>query len=592
MLLGQYYAENPMAEERIQRRLTAILAADVVGYSRLMEGDETGTLAALKARRKEVLEPLVAKHQGRVFKVTGDGVLVEFASAVEAALCAITLQEKFASANDAVSEDRRIALRIGINLGDVVVEGGDLYGDGVIVAVRLQALAEPGGICLSASVHDQVRRKLEADFEDIGPQAIKNMANPVQVYRMYAGISSTARHEDAEPPALPLPKIPSIVILPFTNMSNDSEHEFFADGLTEDLITDLSQVPGLFVIARNSSFAYKGKSVDIRSIARNLGVRYLLEGSARRAGDRIRINAQLIDAVGGGHLWAERFDRSLDDVFTVQDEVTAKIVEALVGRLKEGQIPERKKPTNLEAYDLCVRGRTLVMQSPQVAREARLMFERAATLDPEFAEAYRCLAFSLASGVILWGEPREPNLGLALAAVQKALALDPNDAGTRWVHGMLLAVYHRWAEVEAEFAVALKLDPNNADAWAWFSEVTVLSGRPSDALANIQKALRLNPHPPGWYYWYLGQAQYLNRQYDRAVQTLRREETYRTPSRRILAASLAQLGRLDEARREAEMFMASNPHFTIRHWIETQPFRNETAYEHFVDGYRKAGLPE
>lgn len=299
-----------MAEERAQRRLAAILAADVVGYSRLMEADEAGTLAALKVRRKEVLEPLMAKRQGRVFKVTGDGVLVEFGSAVNAVQCAVDLQQKFASANADVPEDRHIVLRIGVNLGDVIVEGNDLYGDGVIVATQLQALAEPGGICISASVHDQVKRKLETNFEDMGLKTIKNMVDPVQVYRIHMDASAKQRHENAEPAILRLPTTPSIAILPFTNMSNDPEHEFFADGLTEDLITDLSQVAGLFVIARNSSFAYKGKSVDVRSIARNLGVRYVLEGSARRATGRVRINVQLIDAIGGGHLWAERFDRS------------------------------------------------------------------------------------------------------------------------------------------------------------------------------------------------------------------------------------------------------------------------------------------
>jgi len=389
-----------------------------------------------------------------------------------------------------------------------------------------------------------------------------------------------------------LPDKPSVAVLPFENLGGDPEHEYFADGLAEDLITDLSQVSGLFVIARHSSFAYKGKSADVRSIARDLGVRYVLEGSARRAAERVRINVQLVDAIDGGLLWAERFDRSLDDVFKVQDEVTTKIVEALVGRLKAAQLPDRKKPTNLEVYDLCVRARALLFQSPLAVREARLMFERAIVLDPEFAEPHRWLAISLSSAWLYVNEPMKTNRRRAFESAQKALALDPKDAGTRWVHGMLLAHDRRWADAEAEFAIALKLDPNNADAWAMRSELMVLSGRPSDALADIQKALRLNPHPPGMYYWFLGQAQYLDRQYDRAIHSLRREETYRTPSRRTLAASLAQLGRLDEARREAEMFMVSYPHFTIHHWTESLPFRDRKALQHFVDGYRKAGLPE
>jgi TolB-like protein/class 3 adenylate cyclase len=329
-----------MAEERAHRRLTAILAADVVGYSRLIQADEAGTLGALKARRSEVLQPVVSKHRGRIVKLMGDGVLVEFASAVDAVECAIQLQHGMQFANTGVPEERRVVLRIGINLGDVIVEGGDLYGDGVNIAARLETLAEPGGICISGSVHDQVKRKLEAHFEDIGPQTVKNMADPIRVYRIHLGTPAKQKSEDAERASLPLPTSPSIAILPFVNLSNDPEQEFFADGLTEDLITDLSHVAGLFVIASNSSFAYKGKSGDVRSIARNLGVRYVLEGSARRAAGRVRINVQLIDAIGGGHLWAERFDRSLDDIFNVQDEVTARIVEALVGRFTAPQIPE------------------------------------------------------------------------------------------------------------------------------------------------------------------------------------------------------------------------------------------------------------
>jgi len=576
-----------MAEERAQRRLAAILAADVVGYSRLMEQDEAGTLAALKERRKEVLEPLVGRHRGRIFKVAGDGVFVEFGSAVNAVQCAIDLQQGMAVANGDLPPDRRIVLRIGVNLGDVMVEGGDLYGDGVNIAARLEGIAEPGGILISGSAYDQVKGKVDSGFEDLGSQSLKNISEPVRIYQSRPG-----REAAAAMPALALPDKPSIAVLPFESMSADPEQAYFADGLTEDLITDLSQVPGLFVIARHSSFAYKAKSVDVRSIARSLGVRYVLEGSARRAAGRVRINVQLIDAIGGGHLWAERFDRSLDDVFKLQDEVTAKIVEALVGRLALAQTPERKRPTSLEAYDLCVRGRALLFQSGQAAREARLMFERAIALDPEFAEAHRWMALCLLDSWLLWGESMEPNRRLSFAAAQKAVMLDPNDAGNHCIYGYLLMRGHQLAEADAELAVALKLDSNNADTWAMLSELMVLSGRPTDALANIEKALRLNPHPPGWYYWFLGQSQYLDRQYDRAVLTLRREETYRLPCRRTLAAALAQLGRLDEARREAEMFMVSSPHFTIHQWVESQRFRDEAACQHFVDGYRKAGLPE
>lgn len=388
---------------------------------------------------------------------------------------------------------------------------------------------------------------------------------------------------------LPLPDKPSIAVLPFVNLSNDPEQEAFADGLTEDLITDLSRAPGLFVIARNSTFAYKGKAMDVRAIAEELGVRYLLEGSARRAAGRVRINAQLVDAASGEHLWAERFDRRLDDIFAVQDEATAKIVEALLGRLRTP--PPRNRPTNLEAYDLCVRARKLIDDSPQTAREAHLMLTRALTLDPDYAEAYRWLAMNHWMGWVHWGEPVEPNRRLALDLARKAVAIDPNDAGCRWVLGNLLAYEHSFEEADAEFAKAFELDPNEADAWATLSDIETLAGRVEEGLAHIRKAFRLNPFPASWYYLTLGQAQYAARDYEAAIETLRRDETYRTSSRRFLAASLAQLGRLDEAHAEVEMFLVGNPHFTTSHWVWTEPFRDDATREHFVDGFRKAGLP-
>ncbi len=579
-----------MVDARIQRRLAAVLAADVVGYSRLMEEDESETMAALKARRKDVLQPVVKRHQGRVFKLTGDGVLVEFSSAVNAVQCAIDLQQAMAAANRELPPARGIVLRIGINLGDVIVEGSDLYGDGVNVAARLEGLAEPGGICVSRSVYDQVKRKVEVGFDELGPHAVKNISEPLHVYSVRSQVSATRERDGSDQQPLRLPAKPSIAVLPFTNMSNDSDQESFADGLTEDLITDLSRNAGLFVIARNSTFAYKGKSVDARRVAQDLGVRYLLQGSARRAAGRVRINVQLIDAVGGSHLWAERFDRSLEDIFAVQDEVTGKIVEALVGRLAGP--PPRKRPKSLEAYDLCVRARILNDQSPQAAQEAYLLLRRAIALDPVYAEAHGLLATNRWIGWVHFGEPEDPNRRLALELAEKAVALDPNDAGCRGVLGVILAYERRWTESDAEFAAALQLDPNDADAWADLSDISVMAGRVTDGLEQIRRAFRLNPYPPVWYYLLLGQAQYAARQYESAVVTLHHEETYRTGSRKFLAASLAQLGRLEEARREVEMFLVSNPHFTISHWVASQPLRDVATLEHFVDGCRKAGLPE
>ncbi|MDZ5451703.1 winged helix-turn-helix domain-containing tetratricopeptide repeat protein [Labrys sp. ZIDIC5] len=406
-------------------------------------------------------------------------------------------------------------------------------------------------------------------------------------YRFTGAVAELGRKQ---PKPLPLPGKPSIAVLPFVNVSNDPEQESFADGLTEDLITDLSRISGLFVIARNSAFAYKGKAMNVRGIAQDLGVRYLLEGSARHAAGRVRINAQLVDAVSGDHLWAERFDRSLDDIFAVQDEVTGKIMEALLRRLRTP--PPRNPPRNLEAYDLCLRARRLMDDSPQTAQEAHLMLTRATLLDPDYAEPYRWLAMNHWMGWVHSGGPTEASRSVALELARKAVALDPNDAGCRWVLAYLLAYDRSFAESDTQFAKAIELDPNEADIWAVLSDISVMAGRVEEGLEQIRKAFRLNPFPASWYYLTLGQAQYAAGDYEAAVETLRRDETYRTSSRRFLAASLAQLGRLDEARIEVELFLVGNPHFTIRHWAETEPFRDAATLEHFVDGCRKAGLPD
>lgn len=579
-----------MAEEHVKRRLAAIVVADVVGYSRLMEMDEVATLAVLKERRATILQPVVRAHGGRIVKVMGDGVLVEFTSAVNALSGAIELQRRMADANAPLPEAQHIVLRIGINLGDVVVDGSDLYGDCVNIAARLQSLAEPGAIYVSASIHDQVKRKLALGYDDLGPKSLKNIAEEVHVYRVLSETEATKGHTK---PELPLPARPSIAVLPFTNLSGEGEYDVFADGLTEDLITDLSRNAGLFVIARHSIFAYKGKSADVRLIARELGVRYLVEGSARRAAGRVRINVQLIDAVGGDHLWAERFDRNLEDIFGVQDEVTDKIVEALVGRLAGS--PSRNRPKSLEAYDLCVRGRSLISafnSSPEALREAEILLNQAVSIDCEYAEAFRWLAFVYWQ---LWAqsiEPTEKNRSRALELARKALALDKNDAAGHWFVGYLLAYEKRWPESDEEFAAAFTLEPNNADALAICSEFAAFAGRASEAIDLIQRALRLNPHPAGWYYWQLGLAHYAACQYEEAIKILRMEAIYRSPSRRILAASLAQLGRRDEAMREAALFMAMTPKFTITHWAAAQPARDMETLQRFIEGYRKAGLPD
>lgn len=389
---------------------------------------------------------------------------------------------------------------------------------------------------------------------------------------------------------LPLPGKPSVAVLPFVNVSNDPEQESFADGLTEDLITDLSRTSELFVIARNSAFAYKGKARDVRAIAGELGVRYLLEGSVRHAAGRVRINAQLVDTLTGDHLWAERFDRALGDIFAVQDEVAAKIVEALLGRLRTP--PPRRRPKSLEAYDLCVRARRLMDDTPQAAQEAHLLLTRAVALDPDYAEAYCWLALNHWMGWVHSGGPTEASRGIALELARKAVALDPSDAGCRWALAYLLAYERSFAEADAEFARAIALDPNEADAWAALSDITVLAGRIDEGLDHIRKAFRLNPFPASWYYLPLGQALYAAGEHEAAVEALRRDETHRTSSRRFLAASLAQLGQLDEAHAEAELFLVGNPDFSIGHWATMEPFRDDALLARFVDGFRKAGLPE
>ena len=443
-----------MAEQRLKRRLAAILAADVVGYSRLMEADEAGTLAALKVLRQTVLMPLLNEHGGRLVKVMGDGFLAEFGSAVDAVQFALDFQQNVGVANTSRPIDRCIELRIGINLGDVIVEGSDLYGDGVNVAARLEAIGDAGGILVSGSVLDQVKRKVDTGFEDLGTKNLKNIAEPVRVFRIKpeSPIGNGAGKEPAKP---------SIAVLPFTNMGGGAE-DVFVDGLTEDLITELSRNAGLFVIARHSTFAYKGKAMDIRVIARELGVRYLLEGSARRAGGRVRINVQLIDANGGEHLWADRFDRDLEDIFAVQDEVTGRIVEALIGQLTPQ--PARNRPSSMEAYELCVRARNIFGSfagASDAIREADMLTRQAIALDPNYAEAYRWRAFILWSQWNFLVEPGQDTLEQSIEYAERAVALDPNDAGNCWMLGYVLAYQHRWTESDAQFDRALRIDPKS-----------------------------------------------------------------------------------------------------------------------------------
>jgi TolB-like protein/class 3 adenylate cyclase len=572
--------------QRQQRRLAAILAADVVGYSRLMAFDEAGTLARLKHLRTTVIEPKLAEFSGQIVGSAGDSLLVEFASAVNAVQCAVEIQQSLAMENAPLSEEKRMAFRIGVNLGDVIAEGGTIYGDGVNVAARLEKLAEPGGICTGRNVYEAVKGKVPITYADLGTVQVHNIADPVHAYRIQLG-NPTATAMPVFPPS----DKPSIAVLPFINMSSDPEQEYFVDGLAEDLITDLSKVPGFLVISRNSTFAYKGKAVDIRAIAKELGVRYVIEGSVRRSATRLRINAQLIDAANNSHIWADRIDRDLADVFLLQDEIVARIVNALTGTLPARSLPARRRATNLDAYDLFVRGRVMALQTPESNRAARSLFEKALKLDPEFADVHAWLAKSHGHGWTYGGEPKEPHHSLALAAARRAVQLDPDNADAHTILGDVLMYEGDLDVAAAEFAIALRIDPNHTNALVFWGELKVAEGMPIEGIEMVLKAFRLNPHPPGWYYWVLGYAQYSARRYEDAVQTLRHETTRGTGSSRLLAASLAQLGRLEQAKEVGRHFLAINPNFSVSHWANVVPFRQEKDRQHFVDGYSKAGLP-
>jgi TolB-like protein/class 3 adenylate cyclase/Tfp pilus assembly protein PilF len=575
----------------MERKLAAILAVDVVGYSALMEADEAGTFERLRTGRKELFEPEIAKHHGRVFKVMGDGLLAEFSSVVDAVECAVMLQRGMSERNASVPVGKQFEVRIGINLGEVIVEGDDRYGEGVNIAVRLQQVAEPGGICVSGKVSKEVEKKLAFRFEPMGEQRVKNLAEPIPCYRVNLQSTSVAALGPTRDVPIRSGDRVTLAVLPFTNMSSDAEQEYFVDGLTEDLITDLSKVPGVFVISRHSAFTYKGRSVDIRSAARDLGVRYLVEGSVRRAAARVRINVQLIDADDATHLWADRFDRDLSDIFLLQDEVGGRIVSALSGVLPSARPVARQRATNLEAYDLFVRGRAMIMQSAESNAAARPLLEQSIELDPDFADAHAWLAKSHQCGWSYWGDPPEPHRSRALEEAQRAVSLDPENAAAHAILGNVLHFARNTEEGAAELATALRLDPNHADAWAFLGELAVFAGRTQEAIEHTRKAFQLNPHPPGWYYWHLGLIQYAARQYEDAVQTLRHKTTHRLGSQRILAAALARLGRMDEAKLEAAQFLAAHPDFSARQWGDAQPFEHDADRQHFVNGYLKAGLP-
>jgi TolB-like protein len=575
-----------MAEERAQRRLAAILAADVVGYSRLMQADEAGTLAALKTRRRDVLQPAITRHRGRIVKVMGDGVLVEFASAVNAVTCAVVLQEAMEAANAGLPDDRRIVLRIGINLGDVMVEGQDLYGDGVNIAARLEALAEPGTMVASQTVVGQIRGKVQFDFDDLGDQVLKNIAEPVRVYR----ISHRSANVVDAPRAPELASKPSVAVLPFTNMSGDPEQEYFSDGMTDDVITELSRFRNLFVIARNSSFAYKGRSVNIAAIARELRVEYILEGSVRKASQRVRITAQLIDAASGSHIWAERYDRELVDIFAVQDEVVNKIAARLEGRLAASIAHRaRRKPTqSMDAYECILRARVHLGTFDWSAAEPLLL--HATTLDPDYAQAHAWLAWSLICRFFF--DSRAELLDRSLNHALRAVALDENDG---LCHCLLAQAHTFRREFDAagiHYERALALNPGDILTIAHRCRWLTCMGRQEEALAGLDDVILREPFPPSWYWEARAIALLAARRYRDAIEAISRMSRIHDYVHAYLAACHAQLGQGEEARAEAAEVLRMQPDFTIRRLMLAEPFKNPADAEPEVEGMRKAGLPE
>jgi adenylate cyclase len=582
-----------VAREGIERRLAAILSADVVGFSRLMGEDETGTLARLKAHRAELIDPEIARHNGRMVKLMGDGALVEFASVVDAVECARAIQRGMIERNVGVAEDQRIEFRIGVNVGDIIVDGDDIYGDGVNVAARIEALAETGGICISRAARDQVRDKLDIALGDMGEVEVKNIARPVRIFRVPVNdIESSA---GAALTATALPDKPSIAVLPFDNMSGDAEQEFFADGLTEDILTALSRFRGLFVISRNSAFVYKGKATNVQEVARDLGAQYVVEGSVRKAGNRVRVTVQLIDAEHDRHIWAERYDRDLEDIFAVQDEVTTAIVATLPGRVDAAtqERAERKLPENMAAHEFVMAGKALHHRSTKADNaEAQRMLARAIELDPKYAHARSWMACTLGqSWVHDWGEDRQASWDKAQEHLQLALALDDDDSD---VHRVLAAVELTRGEFDkASYhqGRALNLNPNDDLIVVQQGEILTWLGQPEDGIEWIEKAMRLNPFHPERFWGHLGRAHYMARQYNEAINAIKRISVPDSTHHSFLAASFAQLGDDAAAATYVAAVLKQDPAFTVSGYLATLHYNRESDLDHHREGLSKAGLP-
>lgn len=623
-----------------ERRLVTILSADIVGYSRLMGEDEAGTLALLKACREELIDPKVAENHGRIVKWMGDGALVEFPSVVEAVRCAVEIQRGMAARNTDVPENRKMQFRVGINVGDVIVENDDIFGDGVNIAARLEQLAEPGGICVRRAVRNQVRDKLPIVFEDLGQIEVKNIARPLRVFRIVldaneplktvAGMRTPTRYwrwitaavlvlvvaagtavawlqpwegklEPASPArmAYPLPQKPSIAVLPFDNLSGDPAQDLMADGFTENIIAALSKIPQMFVIARNSVFTYKDKSVQVQEVAEDLGVQYVLEGSIQKSGDRLRITAQLIDALAGYHLWSERYDREIEDIFALQDEITLKIVEALQVNLTVGEQAriERRGTNNLDAWLLITQSRAHAIQFSREGNvRSRELAQKAIELDPEFAGAYTRLGWTYWNDAQTgWSESRLASLKRAAELAHKSVKLDDSFSGTYRLLAAIHLLLRQHEEATAYIEKAIDLSPNYSTHIAFLAFIKNYSGDPERAIVLLRKAMRLSPYYPDWYLGELGRAYLLTGQYEKAITALE-QRLQRNPNSGeahvLLAAAYGKLGKKAEARAALEEFLKPRPYYTLRHYAQGEFYKDEKDLAHVLDGLRKAGLPE
>ncbi|MER8632748.1 tetratricopeptide repeat protein [Mesorhizobium opportunistum] len=583
------------------RKLAAILAADVVGYSRLASADEDRTLARLRALRSDLIDPIIAVHHGRVIKRTGDGALVEFRSVVDAVRCAIEVQNGMVERNAGVPQDRRIEFRIGIHLGDVVEESdGDLMGDGVNIASRLEGLAAAGAICLSEDAYRQVKARLDLSVSDLGSTQLKNIAEPIRVYSLQVGSAGTAIPESASSrPAAAVPPKLSIAVLPFANMSGDAEQDYFADGISEDIITALSKLSQLFVIARNSSFTFKGQNVGVQEVGTKLGVRYVLEGSVRKSGNRVRITAQLIDATSGGHLWAERFDRDLTDIFAVQDDVTQQIVGALALNLTAGdrQRLATEYPRNTEAYDYFLRGRELwhrLTRETNVA--ARDLLQRAIELDPKFASAHAFLALTHGIDYLnRWGASPPESMAQAEEAATRAVMLDGSDPWAHWALAIVKLYTRRHDGAIDEAERALVLNPNFAEAHVALGEALYYSGRSEDAVESFARGKTLNPYFPDVLLHFQALALFQLGRYEEAADLLMQRlarNAVTDVSRALLAASYGHLGRFAEAQAAWQEVLRVNPDYSLEYRRKVLPYKNPADFELMVEGLRKAGIEQ